>query len=63
MLLAYILILNITYVSPNLVFLCLDGNTKDSIRVTRNMIYNYEAEKSKEIPDLQTFLSDLATDT
>ena len=27
------------------------------------MIYNYEAEKSKEIPDLQTFLSDLATDT
>ena len=34
-----------------------DGNTKDAIRVTRNMEYNYSSEA--EIPDLQEFLDDL----
>lgn len=37
--------------------LFVDGNTKDSIRVTNNMIYNYEGNDS--IPDLETFRQEL----
>lgn len=32
-----------------------DGNTKDSIRVSRNMIYDYDNVDDLPIPDLETF--------
>ena len=38
-----------------------DGNTKDSIRVSRNMVYKYDTVKP--VPDLQSFLSELAIET
>ena len=40
--------------------LFLDGNTKDSIRVSRSMVYNYD--DVAPIPDLETFRSELVTD-
>ena len=34
-----------------------DGNTKDSIKVQRNMVYDYE--EMSEIPDMAKFTDDL----
>ena len=37
-----------------------DGNTKDTIRISRNMTYNYDTQQP--IPDLQDFLDDLVVE-
>ena len=39
---------------------CTDGNTKDSIKVAKNMIFDYDDES--EIPDLDDFKDDLIED-
>jgi hypothetical protein len=47
------------WIEFNLIFAS-DGNTKDSIRVNRNMVYNYET--MNPVPDLNTFRTELVTE-